>query len=96
MSIALMRLPQVRERLDVKSNATVRTWCAKHGVEILTSNARARAVRVAELERALLAASRDCSEVAEGRRHFRNAPLGDFHEQPLLVRSRRQFQMMRL
>jgi hypothetical protein len=59
MSIALMRLPQVRERLDVKSNATVRTWCAKHGVEILTLNARARAVRVAELERALLAASKE-------------------------------------
>jgi hypothetical protein len=53
MSIALMRLPQVREKLDVKSNATVRAWCAKHGVEIITLNARARAVRVTELERAL-------------------------------------------
>jgi hypothetical protein len=53
MSTALMRLPQVREKLDVKSNATVRTWCERHGVEILTLNARARAVRVAEFERAL-------------------------------------------
>jgi hypothetical protein len=53
MPAALMRLPQVREKLDVKSNATVHVWCKKHGVEVLTLNARARAVRVDEFERAL-------------------------------------------
>jgi hypothetical protein len=57
MSIALMRLPKVRERLDVKSNATVRVWCERWGVEILEINSRAKAVRVADLERSILAAA---------------------------------------
>ena len=54
---ALMRLPEVRAALGVKSNATVKSWCARWGVEIIELNARARAVRVADLERSLLAAA---------------------------------------
>lgn len=57
MSTVLMRLPEVRTALGVKSNATVRTWCARWGVPIIEINARARAVRVADLERSLLAAA---------------------------------------
>jgi hypothetical protein len=54
---ALMRLPEVREALGVKSNATVRSWCARWNVPIIEINSRARAVRVADLERSLLAAA---------------------------------------
>jgi hypothetical protein len=56
---ALVRFPEVREALGVKSNATVRTWCAKWNVPIIELNARARAVRKADLERSLLAAGKE-------------------------------------
>jgi len=52
-----MRLPEVRAALGVKSNATVRTWCERWNVPIISINSRAKAVRVADLERSLLAAA---------------------------------------
>jgi hypothetical protein len=57
MSAALIRLPEVCTALGVKSTITARRWCAKHGVEILEINSRAKAVRVADLERSLIAAA---------------------------------------
>jgi hypothetical protein len=57
MSAALMRLPEARAALGVKSNQTLRAWCAKWDVPIISLNARAKAVQVAEFERSLLAAA---------------------------------------
>jgi hypothetical protein len=57
MSAALMRLPEARAALGVKSNQTLRAWCAKWDVPIIELNARAKAVRVADLERSLVAAA---------------------------------------
>jgi hypothetical protein len=57
MSAALMRLPEARAALGVKSNQTLRTWCAKWDVPIIKLNDRAKAVQVAAFERSLLAAA---------------------------------------
>jgi hypothetical protein len=57
MSTALMRMPDVANALGVRSVITAKRWCAKHGVEIIELNARAKAVRTADLERTLLAAA---------------------------------------
>ena len=57
MSSGLTRFPAARAVLGCKSNATVRTWCEKWGVEIIELNSRAKAVRTADLERSLIAAA---------------------------------------
>jgi len=57
MSTALMRMPAVRTALGVKSNATARAWCARWNIPIVEINSRAKAVRVADLERSLMAAA---------------------------------------
>jgi hypothetical protein len=57
MSTALMRFPAARACIGVKSNQTLRAWCARYNVPIVEINSRAKAVRVADLERSLLAAA---------------------------------------
>jgi hypothetical protein len=57
MSTALMRMPEVRVALGVKSNQTARAWCARWNIPIVEINSRAKAVRVADLERSLMAAA---------------------------------------
>jgi hypothetical protein len=54
---ALMRLPEARAALGVKSNQTLRAWCAKWDIPIIEINSRAKAVYTADLERSLLAAA---------------------------------------
>jgi hypothetical protein len=53
---ALTRGPAARARIGAKSNATLKSWCAKHGVEIIRLNERAIAVCTEQLERSLEAA----------------------------------------
>lgn len=54
---ALTRMPAVASALGAKSVATAKSWCLRHGVEIVEINSRAKAVRTADLERSLLAAA---------------------------------------
>jgi hypothetical protein len=57
MSTALMRGPAARARIGAKSNATLKSWCERYGVEIIRLNERAIAVRTEQLERSLEAAT---------------------------------------
>ena len=54
---ALMRGPAARARIGAESNATLKNWCERYGVEVIRLNERAIAVRSEELERSLLAAA---------------------------------------
>jgi hypothetical protein len=56
---ALMRGPAARAAIGAKSNATLKSWCARHGVEIIRLNERAIAVHTEQLERSLAAAGKE-------------------------------------
>jgi len=59
-----MRGPAARAAIGAKSNATLKAWCSRHGVEIIVLNERAIAVRREQLERSLETAGKETSSVA--------------------------------
>jgi hypothetical protein len=61
---ALMRGPAARARIGAKTNATLKNWCERYGVEIIRLNARAIAVPTEQLERSLQLARTANSEAA--------------------------------
>ena len=56
-SLQILRFPEVRKALEVKSNKTVHAWCQRWGIDVINLSARSKAIRAADLEHSLQRAS---------------------------------------